>query len=104
MTEPDLTTARIAHAHGIAVRLHPGPARPPADRARTIRSVARARALTGPSHVTRRFEEVYGGAPQGVAQGASAKPRVGHSALYRASTSAILRGSSAMCGPMRFMT
>lgn len=44
---------------------------------------------------------------RGSSQRAPAVPGLslcGQSALYSASTRAILRGSSAMCGPMRFMT
>ncbi|MET9865552.1 MULTISPECIES: helix-turn-helix domain-containing protein [unclassified Streptomyces] len=87
LTEPDLTPARIAHAHSISVRaLYRLCARAglsleqwiieqrlegaraslvsPAGRTRTVASVARAWGFTDPSHFTRRFKAAYGVTPR----------------------------------------
>ncbi|MEV5355358.1 helix-turn-helix domain-containing protein [Streptomyces sp. NPDC052693] len=87
LTEPDLTPARIAHAHNISVRaLYRLCARAglsleqwiveqrlegarstllsPAGRTRTVASVARAWGFTDPSHFTRRFRAAYGVTPR----------------------------------------
>ncbi|MFE6197794.1 helix-turn-helix domain-containing protein [Streptomyces sp. NPDC057838] len=87
LTEPDLTPARIAHAHNISVRaLYRLCARAglsleqwiieqrlegarstllsPAGHTRTVASVARAWGFTDPSHFTRRFRAAYGVTPR----------------------------------------
>ncbi len=87
LTEPDLTPARIAHAHSISVRaLYRLCAQAglsleqwiieqrlegaraglvsPVGRTRTVASVARAWGFTDPSHFTRRFKAAYGVTPR----------------------------------------
>ncbi|MEU0387737.1 helix-turn-helix domain-containing protein [Streptomyces chartreusis] len=87
LTEPDLTAARVAHAHNISVRaLYRLCARAglsleqwiieqrlegaraalvsPVGRTRTVASVARAWGFTDPSHFTRRFKAAYGVTPR----------------------------------------
>jgi AraC-like DNA-binding protein len=87
LTEPDLTAARVAHAHNISVRalyrlcaqsglsleqwiieqrLEGARAAlvSPVGRTRTIASVARAWGFTDPSHFTRRFKAAYGVTPR----------------------------------------